>query len=68
MAIIPTWKKIYYKPWDDRVLPWFGFIVTLGLYLLSVEHMSFESVAFWIYLATINVGTGVYILVRRKQL
>lgn len=23
IAIIPTWKKIYYHPENDRILPWF---------------------------------------------
>lgn len=23
IAIIPTWKKIYYHPKNDRVIPWF---------------------------------------------
>jgi len=68
IAIVPTWKKIYYHPENDRAFPWFGSIATLGLYLLSVEHISFESTVFWIYLLTVNLGTGFYILIRRKQL
>ena len=55
IAITPTWKKIYYHPKDDRILPWFGSVVTLGLYLLSVQHISFESTVFWIYLLIVNV-------------
>lgn len=68
IAIIPTWKKIYHHPENDRVFPWFGCIITLGLYLLSVENVSFESMSFWIYLIIVNVLTGFYIVARRKQL
>ncbi len=68
IAIVPTWKKIFYHPESDRVFPWFWCVITLGLYLLSVQNVSFESISFWIYLITVNVWTGFYILARRKQL
>ncbi|MCB9807186.1 hypothetical protein H6768_04870 [Candidatus Peribacteria bacterium] len=29
IALIPTWKKIYYHPEEDRAFPWFGSIATL---------------------------------------
>ena len=53
---------------NDTVFLWFGCIITLGLYLLSVENVSFESMSFWIYLIIVNVLTGFYIVARRKQL
>ncbi len=65
IAIIPTWKKIYLNPRSDKIIPWFGSIVTLSLYLLSIEHWTFESTTFWLYLIIVNTSTGLYLLYRK---
>ena len=65
IAIIPTWKKIYLNPASDKIIPWFGSIITLSLYLLSVKNWTFESTTFWIYLIIVNTTTWFYLLYRK---
>ena len=65
IAIIPTWKKIYYHPESDKIVPWFGSMVTLSLYLFSIQNWTFESTTFWIYLIIVNTSTGLCLLYRK---
>lgn len=67
IAIIPTWKKIYQNPKTDKILPWFGSFVTLGLYLIAIRNWTFESTTFWIYLIIVNTSTWLYLLYRRNK-
>lgn len=65
IVISPTIKKIYLNPYTDSESIWFLTMLSQIFLILSINNITFENSAFWIFTMFENFFIMIYIIIRK---
>ena len=68
LAFIPSFRKAYYKPYEETIITWFFSSFKFILALVATESYSIITILYPISLVLTNGSFGIMLLVRRRIL